>query len=210
MNRLVLTADQIYALAYILKAKYLDYYYISRANRGNDNKLWLSEITKQLVSLGILVEDFSGDTTIDPDIETLVKPLYFGSKESSLDIDMFGDTEDNLGYRFHFGDGIITMTKTVEDGIEISEVSFEDIQRIVSKILPANYSAVSETVDIKLDSSRVTRVFIVKNTDISGKSLVSTLIETDGVVYEENSESEISSVSSSDFSDKLYKILTEG
>ena len=73
MNELTLTADQIYALAYILEAKYLDYYYISLAKRSNDNQLWLSENTNQLVSQGVLVEDFSGNTTINSEVEALVK-----------------------------------------------------------------------------------------------------------------------------------------
>ena len=41
MSKLVLTADQIFALAYKLDAKYLDYYYISLSNRDDRNNLWL-------------------------------------------------------------------------------------------------------------------------------------------------------------------------
>lgn len=210
MNKIVLTADQIYALAYILKANYLDYYYMSLASRRSENdKLWLSENTKQLVSQGILVEDFSGDTTIDSDVEMLVKPIFFSTKESSLDIDIFGEQEDNKGYRFHFLDDKITMTETVEDGFEISEVGPEEIKRIVSSILPADYSAESVKAEIKLDAANVSRVFVVKNTELSVKSKVATLIESEGVVYEGTAEDGVCSVSGTDFTDKLIGILTE-
>lgn len=209
MSRLVLTADQIYALAYILDAKYLDYYYMSLANRGNDNKLWLSEITKQLVSQGVLVEDFSGDTSIDPEIEEIVKPLYFSDKESSLDINIFGDNEENIGYRFHFLDDKMTMTKLVEDGFEIIDASPDDIQKIVSAILPANYSAESEKANVKFDAEKVSRVFIVKNIEGNAKSTIATFVETEGVVYEEDTDDIVYSVSGEDFKDKLCKILTE-
>lgn len=209
MSRLVLTADQIYALAYILDAKYLDYYYISLANRGNDNKLWLSEITKQLVSQTVLVEDFSGDTSIDPEIEEIVKPLYFSDKESSLDINIFGDNEENIGYRFHFLDDKMTMTKLVEDGFEIIDASPDDIQKIVSAILPANYSAESEKANVKFDAEKVSRVFIVKNIEGNAKSTIATFVETEGVVYEEDTDDIVYSVSGEDFKDKLCKILTE-
>ena len=209
MSRLVLTADQIYALAYILDAKYLDYYYISLANRGNDNKLWLSEITKQLVSQAVLVEDFSGDTSIDPEIEEIVKPLYFSDKESSLDINIFGDNEENIGYRFHFLDDKMTMTKLVEDGFEIIDASPDDIQKIVSAILPANYSAESEKANVKFDAEKVSRVFIVKNIEGNAKSTIATFVETEGVVYEEDTDDIVYSVSGEDFKDKLCKILTE-
>ena len=84
MSNLILTADQIFALAYIVKAKYLDYFYVSLATCKTDNKIWLSEISKQLVSQGVLVEDFSGDTTIAAGIEELVKPIYFSTKETDF------------------------------------------------------------------------------------------------------------------------------
>lgn len=208
MDKLVLTANQIYALAQILKAKYLDYYYISLASKNTDG-VWLNENTKSLVSKGVLSEDFSGDITVDPEVETLVKPLFFGTKESSLDINIFGDTEDNIGYRFHFYDDRVIMTKTVEDGFEITEVSSDDILMIVSKVLPAGYSAQTEKVDIEIDPDEVSRVFVVKNTEVDVKSEVATLVETDGVIYEENTDAEMFSVSEEDFMNKICKILTE-
>ena len=209
MSKLILTADQIYAMAYILKAKYLDYYYMSLANRDDSNKLWLSEITKQLVAQGTLVEDFSGDTTIDPEVEAIIRPLYFGTKESSLDIDIFGENEENKGYRFHFLDDKVTMTKLVEDGFEVTDASPDDIQKIVSSILPASYSAESKKAYIKFDAEKVSRVFIVKNTEVNAKSTIATFVETDGVVYEEDTDDIVYSVSGDDFKDKLCKILTE-
>ena len=209
MRNLILTADQIFALAYILKAKSLDYFYVSLATCKTDDKIWRNEISKQLVSKGVLVEDFSGDTTIEAEIEDLVKPLYFSTKESSLEINIFGDNEDNEGYRFHFLDGKVTMTRAVKEGFEISEVTFEEIRELISGILPAGYNADSVKVDISLDISKVSRIFVVKNTVMSVKSFVTTLVESDGIVYEEDTEDNISSVSGSDFADKLYKILTE-
>ena len=209
MSKLVLTADQVYALAYILKANYLDYFYISLSGRISDDKLWLGEVTKELVAKEILTEDFSGDTTIDPEVEALIKPIYFGKKESSLDINIFGEKEDHEGYRFHFLDDKITMTKMVEDGLEISYVSYDDIQKVISSVLPSHYSAESAKVDIELDTGKISRIFVVKNAEVEVKSNVATFIENDGVIYEEDVEDNIYSVSGADFADKLYKILTE-
>ena len=209
MDRLVLATDQLLALAYILNAKYLDFYYISAVNKTEDSELWLSENKKQLVALGILVEDFSGNMSIHPEAELLLKPLFFSTKESSLDINIFGDSEENIGYRFHFLDGKITMTKAIEEGLEVSEVSRKDIQIIVSDILPTTYSVSSTEVDVTLDVSEVSRVFIVKNTEMKVKSLVKTMVETNGIVYEEDPENNIYSLSKADFEDKVYKILTE-
>ena len=208
MDKLVLTANQIYALAHILKAKYLDYYYISLASKNTDG-VWLNENTKSLVSQGILTEDFSGEITVDPGVEDLVKPLFFSTKESSLDINIFGDTEDNIGYRFHFYDDRIIMAKTVNDGFEITEVTSDDIVMMASKILPANYSAQTAKVDIELEPDKVSRVFVVKNTEVDVKSEVATLVESEGIVYEENSDAETFSVSEEDFLNRICKILTE-
>ena len=209
MSKLVLTADQIFALAYILKAKYLDYYYISLANRDGSNKLWLSEITKQLVSQGILTEDFSGDTTIEPEVETIVKPLFFGVKESSLDIDIFGENEENKGYRFHFLDGKITMTETVNGGFEITDVNCNAIREIINSILPNGYSVESAETNITFDVGNISRVFVVKNTELNNKSYIATFIESNDVIYEENINNIVYSVSEKDFKDKIYKIITE-
>ena len=209
MSRLVLTADQIYALAYILDAKYLDYYYISLANRGNDNKLWLSEITKQLVSQGVLVEDFSGDTSIDPEIEEIVKPLYFSDKESSLDINIFGDNEENLGYRFHFLDDKVTMTRTVEDGFEICITDIANVKELISSLLPDNYSVESVKSNIELDVENISRVFVAKNTNLKAGSIILNFVESDGVIYEEDVEDNIYSLSAEDFNDRLIIALTE-
>lgn len=209
MDKLVLTADQIYALAFVLKAKYLDYYYISLSDRGNDDKLWLSDNVKKLVSQGILVEDFSGDVSIDSEIESLIAPIFFSTKESSLDIDTFGTIEKNIGYRFHFFDERITMTKTVEGGFEIAYVSIEEIRNIVSAILPQSYSCDSLQIDKEFDVSTVSCVFVVKNIEMNVKSYVATFIESEGVVYEENTENVVFSVSRTDFVEKLYRILAE-
>lgn len=208
MSKIVLTADQVYALAHILKANYLDYYYISLSGRDN-NPLWLGEITKELVSKGILTEDFSGDTTIDPEVEDLIKPLYFGSKESSLDINIFGNQENHEGYRFHFLDDKVTMTKLCEEGLEIKNVETEEIKKLTSSLLSSNYSAESSKVDIKFDTSKVSRIFIVKNAEVEVKNNVTTFVENDGVIYEEDTNDNIYSVSGADFADKLYKILAE-
>lgn len=209
MNKIILTADQIYALAYILKAKYLDFYYISRSNKTRGNKLWLSDSTNQLITKEVLSEDFAGNTEIDPEIENVVKPIYFSTKESSLDVDVFGDDENNTGYRFHFLNGKITMVKTVEDGFEISEVTDEVIRKIVNDLISPDYSAESKMADVKLDITDVSRIFVVKNTEMNVKSTIATYVESDGIVYEENVNNYVYSVSGTDFTEKLYTILTE-
>ncbi len=209
MSKLVLTADQIFALAYKLDAKYLDYYYISLSNRDDRNNLWLIDVTNELVAEGKLEEDFSGNTTIGPELEELIRPLYFGTKESSLDIDIFGEDEDNRGYRFHFLDDRITMAKKVEGGFEISDISSEDIRNIVSSILPSEYAAESEKAYIEYDESTVSRIFVVKNTEVNTKNTVATFVETDGVVYEEDTDNTIYSMSGGDFGEKHYKSLAE-
>ena len=209
MNKLILSADQIYALAYILKAKYLDYYYISLASHGINHNLWLTSITKELVSKGVLTEDFSGETELVSDYDALVKPLYFGKKESSLDINVLGENESNVGYRFHFLDGNTIMTKLVDGMFEISEVSAEDIRKIVMSILPADYSALSAKTEISLDTNKITRVFVVKNAEIAVKSYVTTFVEMEGSVYEEDTENILYTVSGSDFINKINKAIVE-
>ena len=209
MSKLVLTADQIFALAYILKAKHIDYYYVMLANKDDSNPLWLDEITKQLVAQGILTEDFSGDTTIDSEVENLIKPLYFCTKESALDISIFGEKEEHKDYRFHFLDDRITMTENVGKGFEISFVDPETIREISNNVIPSGYSAKSAKVDITFDADEVSRLFVVKNTEMNTESKTMAFVEREGVIYEEDEEDNIYSLSGEDFTGKIYKILTE-
>lgn len=209
MDRLVLTADQIYAMAYVMKAKYLDYYYISLSNKRNDNKLWLSEKTKELVSLGLLLEDFSGETSIAPEVEALFLPLYFSTKESSLDEIILGDDERNVGYRFHYLDGNITMTKTIDEGFEVASITTDNISSIVCDLLHENYSSDSSKVDVKFDITKISRIFVLKSTEMNIRSKVATFVESEGCIYEEDSDNNVFSVSREDFANKLYMILTE-
>ena len=64
-------------------------------------------------------------------------------------------------------------------------------------------------MDVVFDPEKVSRLFVVKNTELDVKNIINTFVETDGIVYEENSEDEIYSVSGSDFEEKLYRILAE-
>ena len=209
MSKLVLTADQIFALAYIMKARFLDHYYISLTNTGSDVKLWQAETQKQLVSIGLLAEDFSGNLLVIPELEDIIKPIYFGTKESTLDISIFGDHEGNAGYRFHFDDGVITMVKAIDDGFEVKRTNVDEIRRLIFDLISDDYNVNSEYVDMTFDADKITRVLVVKNAEVNVKNYTESFIESEGVIYSEDADNRVSSVSRTDFVERLFTILAE-
>lgn len=209
MSNLFLTADQIYALAYIMKADYLDHYYISLSNKGDDIKLWQNETQKQLVSDGILSEDFNGDITVNPDVVKIIEPIFFGVKESSLDLNFMGENEGFVGYRFHFKDNNVTMTKTIDNGFEISSVNKDDINSIVNKIIPKDYSVTTEAVTKTFDVDSISRVIVVKSAEVDVKNYVESFVESDGVLYREDSDNTVYSVSGEDLFERIFTTLAE-
>ena len=209
MEKLVLTANQIYTIAYIMKAHSIDAFYINRVDRPANDQLWLSENTKQLVSQGMLVEDFSGELNIDSDIENLLKPLFFSEKESSLEIITVGDNENNLTYRFHYSDTGIVMTKTVDGKFEMAYVASDDINHIVESILPSSYEAESTEVSIDFIKEKVSRFIIAKNINMGDGNQTSVFVEYDGLVYEGDTDNKLFTVSRKDFIKKITLILSE-
>ena len=59
------------------------------------------------------------------------------------------------------------------------------------------------------DSTKVSRIIVAKNTDLSVGSVVLTFVESDGVIYEEDIDDNVFSVSKDDFIEKLNRVLTE-
>ena len=104
---------------------------------------------------------------------------------------------------------LVALVQTVEGGFEITEVSIADIKNIVDGLVSSDYSATSSVVDISIDSAKVSRVFVVKNVEKDIKSVNTTLVEYDGIIYQTDDDGAVHSVSKQDFTDELISVLTE-
>ena len=84
--------------------------------------------------------------------------------------------------------------------------------------LPSGYSGETVQTNVEIETENVSRIFVAKRTDVDGKNLASTFVESDGVVYmeipddtddQDNQGDLVYSVSEEDFVGQLCKILAE-
>lgn len=197
---LTITAEELYYLGVLLQAKYIDYAYIAAMDDIQHNyALFQKEAQAQLVSRGILMEDFSGNIEIEENIKSLLAPIFFGEKESSADICYLGDEKKVDIFKFHFLDDKITMVMGKDKKLIIKEVDMLNLADFVNDILPENYRVKTSEKTDKIDKDNVTRFIAIKNILLGRTSEVRLYIESEGVFYQETSDGSIYSVTQNDF-----------
>lgn len=199
MNKeIVLTPEQLFFMGRLLQAKYIDYAYVAAMNDINQNfALFETEAKAALVSSGILMEDFGGNLEVDSAVLSVLKPIFFGEIETSIDICNIGETNTVSMYKYHFYDGAVTEV-TGEKGKLIIKTSDQiAIREKVESLISENYSAESQVVET-IDKTHITRFIAFKQICVGITSKVKTYIESDGVFYQEKEEA-IESVTQTQF-----------
>ena len=204
---IVLSPEELYYFGTILQAKYIDYAYVAAMDDiGQNYTLFEKETAASLVNKGLLFEDFSGNVEISDEALALLKPIFFGETETSIDICELGDENRVSVYKFHFHDGAITMVSGKEGKLEIKLVDQILIQDMITKLIPKNYSCEQKVVtDIPRD--KITRFFAFKKILVGKTSVVKTYIEADGVIYQEKDEEHIESVAKESFLSDTFDIV---
>lgn len=122
--RLICTLSpmELFFCAKIMDAKYLDYDYFRRIPDIQKQYL-LNETTtlEQLDEKGIIELDFDGNATIVSEYAHYLKPVFFGKKESRLDV------KDKPSRRFHIYHNRIIMSLITEEQITFFRATDEDL-----------------------------------------------------------------------------------
>ena len=201
-----LTPEELYYLGSFMQAKYIDYAYVAAMSDIKQNySLFENETKASLVSSGILMEDFSGQVEIDEETAGLLKPIFFGETETSLDICSLGDENAVSVHKFHFYDGIITMVTGNDGKLIIKSIDQVGIRTIVEGLLPDDYDVVSSIVT-EVSEKTVTRFIAAKSIFIGKTSAVKTFLEADGIFYQEN-EDYVESLSKEMFINDIFNIV---
>ena len=205
-----LTARQLYYLGKLLKARYIDYSYVSAITDILDNfATYENEIIDELSQKGLLTEDFSGQITVDSDLQEMLDPIFNGGTETAIDVCIFGNNESLQMYRFHSSDGKIVQVKNSADHLEISYVDYETIRKTIEDIIPETYTGENSTQIKEFDPSRIHEVISIKNAIFNDSSITKTYVMMDEVLYEETSENVINPVSRTSFIEEAEGILVE-
>ncbi len=205
-KELLITPEELYYLGGFLQAKYIDYAYIAAMDDiGSAYALFERETKASLVASGVLMEDFSGNTEIDPIALDILKPVFFGEVETSLDVCMLGENPHVDVYKFHHCDGVITLVTGKDRKLLIKAVDDLMLKEIVNNLISEDYVVETKSAE-SIDKKRITRLFAVKCSVVAGAATVNTYVESDGVIYRE-SENGIEQVSREDFANAVYDVL---
>ena len=133
----IIRPDELYYLGSLMKADLIDYSYIKNVTNTADilNDL---KIIRSLSEKGIIEMNFVGEAEVDPEIEQLLKPIFFGHKEIRFLID-----EQIMNIHEHNNQFAIVFVDASNNSLKITEY---DAQRILSKIQGRNITI--QTADI--------------------------------------------------------------
>ncbi len=205
-NQIVLSPEELYYLGSVLQAKYIDYAYIAAMNDIKQNfPLFEQETKTSLISAGILMEDFGGNVEVDGVALKLVKPIFFGESETSVDVCHLGESNVVHIYKFHFYDGVATMVTGEEGKLILKSVDQMAIREFANSLLPQGYRAEKETVP-NVDKEGITRFLAVKSIEVGKMAVVKTYIEAGGILYQET-QAGIESVTGEEFLSDVYGII---
>lgn len=198
-REIIISPEELYYLGTRLQAKYIDYAYVAAMDDiGQNYPLFEKETGASLVSKGILEEDFSGNIEINSGVSDLLKPIFFGEVETSIDICEIGKTNTVSVYKFHFYDGSIAMVTGKEGKLLIRKVDFIEIQDIVEGLVPETLSFEHKVVN-DIPRELITRFFAFKSILVGKTAVVKTYIEAGNVLYQEKDSEQIETISKETF-----------
>ncbi|MBO5869591.1 MAG: hypothetical protein J6Q89_02460 [Clostridia bacterium] len=205
-KEIIFTPEELYYMGRFLQAKYIDYAYIAAmADIKQNYALFESEVKATLVSAGILMEDFGGDLEVDPNVLSVLKPIFFGETETSIDICNIGETNTVAVFKYHFYDGAITMVTGDNGKLAIKTSDQISIREKVESLISEKYVAENRAVDT-IDKNQVTRFMAFKQISLGVTSVVKTYIEADGIFYHEKGQT-IESVTREQFVSDAFDIV---
>lgn len=204
---MILSPEELYYLGTTLQARYIDYAYVAAMNDIKQNyALFETETRASLVSSGVLMEDFSGNVEVDAAALALLKPIFFGETETSVDVCALGEPNRVLVYKMHFCDGAVTLVTCESGKLVLKSIDQLGIKDLVSGLLPANYAGTDDTV-AGIDKEKITRFIAVKQAVVGRSAQVKTYIEAEGVLHRETEDGRIERLSGDRFIEDVYTVV---
>ncbi|MGN1141070.1 MAG: hypothetical protein ACI4TF_07710 [Oliverpabstia sp.] len=161
-----LTPKELFFCTRVMKGKYLDYDYFRKTpDVQKQYLLHEQETLDQLDEKGIIELDFDGNAVVDPDYEELLKPVFFGEKESRLDV------ENKPSRRFHIYEGKIVMSLIGEERISFCEITEEElasflkeekVEIYLSDVRRGRKNGVFTSQDLKIRANRELAMKLMK------------------------------------------------
>ena len=179
-----MSPEELYYLSSVLNADYIDYAYLAAMSQyGGSEDYFRNEAKASLAGAGVLTEDFSGTVVVDAEIQELLKPIFKGKTETSLDVCTPGEDAKIVVYKFHFLDGAITMVTESDGKLLIRSIDGSYLDNLIQSFLPSEYTCGESAVVPKVDEKNVTLVLVAKSIKIDDTSVVKAFFECGGAFY---------------------------
>ncbi len=159
-NAFEISFDALYYLGRLMQAEQLDYDYFKQIGDIETNySLFAANASAELQNAGLITEDFSGDMEVDPVLQSVAKPLFFGTDEASLDLIVQAETVTRDLYKFHTYEGKTTKATFLDGKIRIE--AWDDFEELYADIL-RNAVAGRELDSDGLDDKKFSKIAILK------------------------------------------------
>ena len=198
-EELILTPEELYYLGKILRAKYIDYAYVAALkNIGSNVSLFINETRASLIEKGIIEEDFSGNAEIDPEVCALLKPVFFGEYEFSVNIRVFGEHAGMSVCKYHYLDAKAVSVSSQENGFLVKAVDVLELRKEIKDIYPDSIVYEKKTVS-ELPKTDIERLITVKGLNIGKSAAVINYIQTSHGFYQVTGDETLETVEKSVF-----------
>lgn len=160
-NEIVLRSEELYFLGTVMKAANSDYSYI--ASMGEISREYKQAEKKCLLNLsrmGVIRERLDGEIRIRPQLEQLLKNVFFGNLETKLDVLTTGENAKQRSLRFHYLDGSITMIAAAGDDLLLREVTEPEVEERVRRVVRSHPDPTGKAV--RLTKEAISRIIVVQ------------------------------------------------
>ena len=132
MQDIKIKPEELYFLGELMQAQYINYEYI--AAMPDISQAYAAEKTNAIRNLGkrgLVSESLRGGVRVSPDLQKLLRPVFFSKTENALRI-LTRKPEHSLEIlRFHVLDGSVTMMQMTQKQMKLTAVTEEDIRTIL-------------------------------------------------------------------------------
>lgn len=180
-DMLTLTPEQLFILGTLMNAKHINYDYIASLGeiRRNYNRV-RRNCLDTLAQAGVLRERLSGEVSVRPVPKALLSNLFFGKKESSLEIFTLGRVPVHTTSRFHWLDSAVTRVDVESGKLTLSQSSAAQIEALVAELVGGTETPLPAA---GIQPEAVTRLITAKRAVIGKGSSGIVLFEQPGGLY---------------------------
>ncbi len=168
MKELILSPEEIYFLGKEMDGDYLDYRYIEAMGDVEQRKAVLKqECIDSLCAKQVMKESMLGDLEINPDAVALMKPVFFSTFESAVDIYYGQEQMEMKSYLLYRNtEDVFLLAFQQEDGLfRFEKLDAQQVAGLLISFMPEKYRQLKESEEVKGDYT-ISRVLVFKNTQI--------------------------------------------